>query len=669
MFSQLELALLAVAVVVDSVLLLVILERVNRRSTAIWLFAIVIATWLAHAAGFSHVLIRGSSAEPLVLLDRCNMAILAISLVVMPCAMLHAAVRLNHTAYDMRPPRDNRYALIYLPLGAVPWIVQRAATTTSREVTECFAPLVNTVESVSLRKFYLRLVGLLAAMTVMVVAYGLIGRGGWWDAPFKLAVICSPMSVVLLFLYYALREKLMPLVIERSLVYGASLIMILLVHQVFIVPIAESMQRRSNLDIILIEGIVLLGLILAWKPLRQRVLESTRYLLSQNIFKVRESVRQLSLQLSQQELRSLTELCQWFVRHVSTHLDVRDAWLWFSDDAVASPCLPDIDESIIKQLYQVLVESNKSSLDREAFRDKLLVSVLESRGIQYVFRCQFRELRGLVFLGQRDRGDRFTAEQRSALSILFDQFAATLHNRVVEQERLRAERQASQQEKLAVLGLMSGSLAHEIKNPLSSIRTIATLLREDLRDQEQAKDIDMILEEIDRLSQTTMRLLDYSKPADDTVVGIQIQPTIDRLFHILEPWARQQRVKLTLELSSEPVVVRATDASLSEVLFNLLRNAIEATRTREQGLVSVRSRREGAFLVVTVQDNGPGIDPSIRENIYRPFVTSKEYGTGLGLYIAADRVRSIGGKLECQSDAGSGTVFEVRLPIVKIDCQ
>jgi C4-dicarboxylate-specific signal transduction histidine kinase len=236
---------------------------------------------------------------------------------------------------------------------------------------------------------------------------------------------------------------------------------------------------------------------------------------------------------------------------------------------------------------------------------------------------------------------------------------------MIEQDRLRAERQAAQQEKLAVLGLMSGSLAHEIRNPLSSIRTIASLLREDLANQPaQANDVGIIVHEIDRLTSITQRLLDYSKPADDRAVGIDVHRVIERLFHILEPWAAQQQVKLLSKLSSESPLVRATDAAVSEILFNLLRNAIEATRTAPNATVTVATEVCDSVFNVQVIDNGPGIDPAIRDNIYRPFVTSKEFGTGLGLYIAAERVRSIDGTIACRSTPESGTVFELHLPLV-----
>ncbi len=168
----------------------------------------------------------------------------------------------------------------------------------------------------SVQRFMLRLACLLLLIASFIASYGWFLQGSKWDLPSRWIVILSPLSVVSLFLWYALRDKLLPIVFERALVYGGSVALIMLIHQIVVIPFAESLERKSNLDVILIEGVLLVGLVLAWPPLRGRVRESLRYLLSRNIFQVREAVRQLSLQISQQESRSIDQLCDWFTHQV-----------------------------------------------------------------------------------------------------------------------------------------------------------------------------------------------------------------------------------------------------------------------------------------------------------------------------------------------------------------
>jgi signal transduction histidine kinase len=268
------------------------------------------------------------------------------------------------------------------------------------------------------------------------------------------------------------------------------------------------------------------------------------------------------------------------------------------------------------------------------------------------------------------RCDRLAEEQTTALSLLFEQFAVTLHNRQLDAQRLRAERRALQQEKLSVLGLMAGSLAHELRNPLSSIRTIAALMLEDCEDGQKPgensshrHDIAMIVSEIDRLTETTQRLLDYARPPDAKRGSACPDQVILRLLNILGHFARQQNVKLDPALNAPQAFVAASDASLSEIMFNLVRNAIEAAGQSPVGRVAIQSSIVEDWVIVTISDNGPGVDPALRKSLFQPFVTGKAGGTGLGLYVAFERVQESGGTIRCESEVGRGTVFEVKLPI------
>jgi len=179
-----------------------------------------------------------------------------------------------------------------------------------------------------------------------------------------------------------------------------------------------------------------------------------------------------------------------------------------------------------------------------------ICATMEKHNANSIFRISFRTVNGLAILGSRLRSDRLADKQLTALAMLFDQFAATLFNRVLEVQRLWAERQSMQQEKLSVLGLIAGSLAHELRNPLSSIRTITTLMKEDMPEgDEHFQDVSMIVCEIDRLSQTTQRLLDYAKPNDTSGKRVAPDRVIERLLHILGQLARQHSVKILQSLT------------------------------------------------------------------------------------------------------------------------
>ncbi len=149
LFSQLELTLLSLAVVVDSVLFLILIERINRPNMATWLFAITLATWLLHAAGFCHALIRQSDLPSLIVLDRLNMIVMAINLLVIPCAMFHAAVRLNHTGYVLQPAWDWRYGFCYLPIVMLAFGLQSILSCEDRSLVPVLCSLLHSLLDVS----------------------------------------------------------------------------------------------------------------------------------------------------------------------------------------------------------------------------------------------------------------------------------------------------------------------------------------------------------------------------------------------------------------------------------------------------------------------------------------------------------------------------------------
>jgi signal transduction histidine kinase len=196
------------------------------------------------------------------------------------------------------------------------------------------------------------------------------------------------------------------------------------------------------------------------------------------------------------------------------------------------------------------------------------------------------------------------------------------------------------------------------------MKTIATLLAEDLASRdEHRKDVEMILTEIDRLTATTQRLLESARPADDTRQRSEPDTVIQKLLGILGHLARQYGVEVQTELQASQAVVVATDATLSEIFFNLIKNGIEACQNCSLPRVLITTQVVNGILEVQVVDNGAGISPELQNSLFQPFVTGKPKGTGLGLYIVAERIRELRGTISCRTEIGSGTTFELRLPL------
>jgi signal transduction histidine kinase len=265
-------------------------------------------------------------------------------------------------------------------------------------------------------------------------------------------------------------------------------------------------------------------------------------------------------------------------------------------------------------------------------------------------------------------GSYLTGETTAALEFLAEQLPAMLDLCRLIEEKVRLERELAERERLALLGQMAASVSHNLRNPLSSMKTVLQVQLEkpglpgDLR-----HDCELVLGEIDRMSAKLRQLLDFAKPAPkgQRVAAVALAKQTAALFR---HDAERRNVRLEFEGSAEELSALASEQALSEVLSNLILNAIEAhpdgART-SGGCVRVRVARQGDSLEIRVEDDGPGISPELRAKIFQPFFTTKATGTGLGLSIVARRVDEMGGTLSCESplDGEVGTRFRVTLPL------
>jgi signal transduction histidine kinase len=247
-------------------------------------------------------------------------------------------------------------------------------------------------------------------------------------------------------------------------------------------------------------------------------------------------------------------------------------------------------------------------------------------------------------------------------------------------ENSRAYERMKERDRLAAIGQMAAGLAHEIKNPLGSIKGAAQLLADS--DPEStlggagARDfLDIIIEEVDRLDRVVGSVLDYARPQRGDPAPVEVNAIVRRTMQILGP-AAGDGVAIDLELDEALPRVRVDAEQLRQVLMNLAHNGLQAIG--EQGRLTVATRaRTGPraawhaaeppvggdrWVEIAVRDTGPGISPKILSNLFVPFFSTKTKGTGLGLAISQRIVRAAGGEIEVASQEGTGTTFTVILP-------
>ena len=224
-----------------------------------------------------------------------------------------------------------------------------------------------------------------------------------------------------------------------------------------------------------------------------------------------------------------------------------------------------------------------------------------------------------------------------------------------------AEDAARRSDRLAALGQLSAGLAHELRNPLATIRTSAEMLTSNLgAESEVAREVaGFISSEVDRANSLVTRFLQFARPLQVKLEKADLALTLDRAVALVEREAEGISIYKNYQPDIPPFPF---DAELLErVFYNLLLNAAQATASG--GAITLKTRAADGTAEVAVIDRGSGIDPKHKESIFNPFFTTKPEGVGLGLAIVAKIIDEHGGKIAVESEPGKGSIFCVALPM------
>jgi signal transduction histidine kinase len=336
-------------------------------------------------------------------------------------------------------------------------------------------------------------------------------------------------------------------------------------------------------------------------------------------------------------------------------------------------------------------------------------------------------LTGFLAIGKKTNNDNFTFEEKELLLTLANQVSLAIENMESMKRRIELESKILEAEKLSSLGMLSTSIAHEVKNPLSSIKSIVQSMIDErsrlTETSEELQDLSMINEEINRLSGVVDQLLRFAKTERSDDQQFDLRKMVDTILAILRHEMRRHNISVFTDMPEQPVWSRYSQGHLKEIIFNLIINAIQSMSENGGRLyiqVSILDRpmdfleetehelidgvyyndepdSEGYFnrfkpwihepvvatkldqldrsessytilngkqtLRMVIRDTGPGISRRLVHDIFKPFYTTKISGTGMGLVIVKNKIELLGGKLFIKTRENEGSAFEMYIPI------
>ncbi|PWT95181.1 MAG: hypothetical protein C5B55_01640 [Blastocatellia bacterium] len=463
-----------------------------------------------------------------------------------------------------------------------------------------------------------------------------------------LANLGSLLPSVLL-AYYIYRYRYLEIIIEESLVVVTFATVVLTVYVYGIRTLGDLVtQRYPVVRPGVVEAILILTLTLLAAPMRGWLAQRFHKLFEREAALYKEIVARIGSYAGQ--YKDLPELLQFVEERTTAMLGLRQLSIFVSPNGNGSST----DSVWVAKVLELSRANAWSPIEDDP--------LLSQRGYKLAYPLR-REDKVAGLLAVDPMPGSLTPDARSVIEILADQVAIAIDDSRLFEENVRLERELAERERLASLGQMAATVAHEIKNPLSAIKSIAQVMREDeALTSEYLRDLTLIVGETDRLSQSVTQLLSFARRESPAERPLTVDELLRSIVDLFQANAREQGVNLNYEARVDEKLNGRAVSALRDALSNLVLNALQATDAGES--VSLRAVVEKRDLLITVTDSGNGVPADLRERIWEPFFTTRQRGTGLGLAIVRKRMQEAGGSAWLgTSRSNEGAVFHLKVPI------
>jgi len=453
--------------------------------------------------------------------------------------------------------------------------------------------------------------------------------------------------------YYIYRYRYLEIIIEESLIVITFATFVLTIYIFGIRTIGDWFTSHYGIRAGLVEALLILALTLGAAPFRGWLQERFHKLFEREAALYRQIVSRINSHAGQ--YRQLSELLSFVEERTTEALGFRQVRILMNHPADQDGS--SAHEGTDAWIEQVLDISRHN--EWHAVEDEEL---LTSRGYRIGFPLRREDkIAGLMVIDTGSAG--LTTDTRTILGLLADQVAIAIDDSRLVEEKVRLEIELAESERLAALGQMAATVAHEIKNPLSAIKSIAQVMREDQNlSGDYARDLSLIVGETDRLSDSVTQLLSFARKDSPDELPLPVTELVRSVIGLFQASANEQKITISYETQIDRELNGRAVAAIRDALSNLLLNSLQSTPAG--GAIKVSTALEKSGLLLVVQDSGPGVPSGIRDRIWEPFFTTKQRGTGLGLAIVRKRMQEAGGSALLSSvQPELGARFELRVSL------
>ena len=299
--------------------------------------------------------------------------------------------------------------------------------------------------------------------------------------------------------------------------------------------------------------------------------------------------------------------------------------------------------------------------------------IIRQLGAELIFPLKImNQINGTIFLGKKTDGAPFTEQELNLLSILINQATFAIEHASLYEQQTERLKKMYRTDRLATLGELAAGAAHEIRNPLTAIRSTIQYLSKDFSaDPVKSEMVTELISEVERINKIVQGLLSFARPSDLNTSDINIEQLINQTLLLVTNTLRKQNVEVEFEYFTDNTTIQGDAEQLKQVFLNIILNAVEAMGKNppERSRTLIISIEKGTpinthsrYLIISLEDSGKGIEQKNIENVFNPFFTTQEEGTGLGLAICYGTINRHDGEIEVKSVPDKGTCINIKLP-------